>query len=174
MDARTVLIPASVLLLVLHAASQAGDSVPPEDLRQELASRIEQGADEYRPIPVEQLDRHVGERVRVHVIGEGVREGTLLEAQNGVARIEQQRGSGVMTVSFKTRRIAKAELPLDPSTPIRGNGAMSVMNFEIPAASPTPVWSSTAGGGSSSGGGGSSRPTLRGSPKPMPRCPNAR
>lgn len=155
------------LSLLPAIAAVASDAVPPAELRRGLTGHIEnRSAEEYRPIPVEQLDRYVGQRVRVHVTGEGVREGTLLDAQNGKASIEQQRGSGVFTASFKTRRIEKAELPLDPSTPIRGNGAMSVMNYTPRA--------------SASGGGVSSQVTVIGSrggrdaAAPVQTCPKAR
>ena len=62
---------------------------PIEELPPQLAARAEpaprtgtsDAADGYRAVPVTELARHIGRKVRVYVIGAAMREGVLPEVQ---------------------------------------------------------------------------------------------
>lgn len=95
----------------------ADTDTPIEELPPQLAARAEpaprtgtsDAADGYRAVPVTELARHIGRKVRVHVIGAATREGVLAGVQPLEIVIERRYRGGAMSVRVPTNRIARVD-----------------------------------------------------------------
>ncbi len=64
----------------------------------------------FRDVPKEQLPRHIGKQVRLHVSGSSIREGTLVGIEGGLAHVQRSRGDNEMTLTITLRHVDRVEV----------------------------------------------------------------
>lgn len=64
----------------------------------------------FRDVPKEQLPRHIGKQVRLHVSGSSIREGTLVGIEGGLAHVQRNRGDNEMTLTITLRHVDRVEV----------------------------------------------------------------
>jgi hypothetical protein len=97
----------------------------------------ERDDDGYRAIPLRELARYQGQRVRLQFADGKLREGTLtsLDRDRELVYLEQRGRTGAMAVTLKLRHLDKAEVQTNPEAGIQSRGTLSVMQpvYNVPS-----------------------------------------
>ncbi|HEX9627982.1 MAG TPA: hypothetical protein VGA00_13670 [Acidiferrobacterales bacterium] len=88
------------------ADAPSGTEPPPQRLAAVASKPSRSG---YAPVAPAELARHLGRKVRLHVGGGLVREGKLVDLQNGVAIVERRYDGALITLKVRLVEIERAE-----------------------------------------------------------------